>query len=215
MKGILSVILLMSLFSMSFLGFQIYVAQGSEVHDVAVTHVTAWPTWALPVSNININVTVENQGTVNENFSLTIYAGNLTIQTVNIVGLLPNSSSTLRIEWPIILYRITIFPPPWPLDKPMVENVTIWAEASVDAGEVDTSDNVYIDGVVTIIWCPPDIDGDGDIDIFDIIYVAGRYGSESGDPGYDPFADLDQDGDIDIFDIVTITSPGVYGTHYV
>ncbi len=216
MKGILSVVLLVFLFSLSFSGFQIYVAQGSEVHDVAISSVTAWPVF-LPPSVIYINVTVENQGTSSESFNLTVYAENLTIQTKSVVDLGPSASETRTFEGDISSppFRAMIFPPPWPPDEPMVENVTIWAEASVVAGEIDTSDNVYIDGIVTIIWCPPDIDGDGDIDIFDIVFVAGRYGSESGDPGYDPFADLDQDGDVDIFDIVIMANPGVYGVHYV
>jgi hypothetical protein len=35
---------------------------GSEVHDVAVTHITVWPNLTLP-SYVRVDVTVENQGT--------------------------------------------------------------------------------------------------------------------------------------------------------
>ena len=54
-----------------------------------------------------------------------------------------------------------------------------------------------------------DVDGDRDVDIFDIVAMAGAYGSETGDPEYEPNYDLDGDGDIDIYDIVA--AAGNYG----
>jgi hypothetical protein len=94
----------------------------------------------------------------------------------------------------------------------MIEDLTIRAEASVVAGEVDTSDNVYVDGTVTVIWRIGDVNGDGRIDIFDLVMLAGRYGSKPGDPRYDPLLDFSQNGIIDIFDVVATASS--YGTHY-
>ncbi|MFQ6068406.1 MAG: CARDB domain-containing protein [Candidatus Bathyarchaeia archaeon] len=214
MRRTLFTALLAVLVFLSFFGFQTRTAESSEVHDVAVSSVTAWPTFVVPAIDIHINVTVENQGTGNETFDLAVYAGNLTIQTVRVVDLGQGLSGTLTFEWRVFPdVWIMVFPPPWP-EEPMVENVTIWAEADVVAGEVDTSDNVYIDGTVTIIWWPPDVDGDGDIDIFDIVSVAGAYGSELGGPGYNPLLDFNQDGKIDIFDIVIMANPEVYGTSY-
>lgn len=46
------------------------------------------------------------------------------------------------------------------------------------------------------------MDGDYDVDIFDIVRMAGGYGTEPPDPRYDPQCDIDDDLDIDIFDIV-------------
>jgi hypothetical protein len=51
-----------------------------------------------------------------------------------------------------------------------------------------------------------DVDGDRDVDIFDIVLIAGAYGSEEGEPRYNPNYDIDGDGDIDIFDIVIAAS---------
>ena len=53
-----------------------------------------------------------------------------------------------------------------------------------------------------------DVDGDSDVDIFDILIIATGYGSNRGDPEYTEACDLDSDSKIDIFDIV------IAATHY-
>ena len=51
-----------------------------------------------------------------------------------------------------------------------------------------------------------DIDNDGDIDILDIMQVASRWNTTTGDPDYDESCDLDNDGDIDIVDIMKVAA---------
>jgi hypothetical protein len=53
---------------------------------------------------------------------------------------------------------------------------------------------------------PADLDGDGDVDIFDIVKIAIAYGTEIGDPLYDALYDLNNDGQVNIFDIVMAAS---------
>lgn len=53
---------------------------------------------------------------------------------------------------------------------------------------------------------PGDIDGDCDVDIVDIMLVAGRWGTSQGEPSYDARYDLDLDGDIDILDIMRVAA---------
>jgi len=53
---------------------------------------------------------------------------------------------------------------------------------------------------------------DRKIDIFDVVKVSIAYGSQGGEPSWDPESDLDPDGEIDIFDVVIVTS--IYGTTY-
>jgi len=54
-----------------------------------------------------------------------------------------------------------------------------------------------------------DVDGDHDVDIFDIVRMAGVYGVTYPDQRYDRQCDMDLDGDIDIYDIVA--AAGHYG----
>lgn len=54
-----------------------------------------------------------------------------------------------------------------------------------------------------------DVDWDFDVDIFDIVRIAGVYGSEEGDSEFLPECDIDRDGDVDIFDVVR--AAGNYG----
>ena len=50
----------------------------------------------------------------------------------------------------------------------------------------------------------PDLDGDDDVDIADIMLVASRWHTAVGDPGYHPAYDLDSNGVIDIVDIMLV-----------
>lgn len=49
-----------------------------------------------------------------------------------------------------------------------------------------------------------DINGDGSVDIFDVVILAKAFGTKPGDPNWNPNADLNSDGQVDIFDVVTI-----------
>lgn len=48
-----------------------------------------------------------------------------------------------------------------------------------------------------------DVDRDWDVDFDDIVVIAMAYGSEPGDPNWNPTADLDGDNDVDFDDMVT------------
>jgi plastocyanin len=51
-----------------------------------------------------------------------------------------------------------------------------------------------------------DVNGDGKVDITDLVLVASRFLATSGMPQYNSSADLDQDGIIDIVDLVLVSS---------
>jgi len=213
MKERLFVKLLLSSVALSLLVFQIPAVESSEVHDVAVTDVTVFPSGTFyPSMSVSANVTVENQGTGDETFNVTLYAGNLTIETLTVTHLAPGSNTTLTFEWEIFPYRIMIFPPPWDPTEVMSQNLTLKAEADVVLGEIDVADNIYVDGIINVVWLVPDINGDGKIDIKDIAQVAKAFGSYPGHPRWNPMLDFNSDEKIDIKDIAT--SAMIFGTAY-
>jgi len=74
--------------------------------------------------------------------------------------------------------------------------------------------NVYVHGPTTSIY---DINGDGKVDIKDIAIVAKAFGSEPGDPNWNPQADItgptgEPDGKVDIRDIALVARH--YGETY-
>jgi len=155
-----------------------------EFHDVAITQMATSKT--VTCNNVYISITVSNQGAFNETFNLTTYANTTIIQT-NVATLTIAESATISFLWNATdatkgNYRISTYI--WPIP-----------------GENDTSDNNFMDGwiCVTIIG---DVDGDFDVDIFDVVLISNAYQSQSGEPQYVPNCDIDGDGDVDIFDVV-------------
>ena len=59
------------------------------------------------------------------------------------------------------------------------------------------------------VTIPGDVDGDSDVDIFDIVSMADIYGTQKDDPDYNQYCDIDGDGTVGIFDIVI--AAGNYG----
>ena len=58
--------------------------------------------------------------------------------------------------------------------------------------------------------CLGDINGDGHVDVSDLGAILAAYGSQAGDPDFNPDADLDQNERVDISDLARLLS--VYGT---
>jgi len=155
--------------------------------DIAIINVTLSKNIVGEGYTTTINITITNQGELHETFNVTAYANTTIIDTLTDITLPSGNSTTITFQWNTTGYT--------------KGNYTITVYVHPVPGEADTTDNTYVDGWV-FVTLPGDVDGDRDVDIFDIVRIAGAYGSKKGDPKYDPNYDIDGDGDVDIFDIV-------------
>ncbi len=105
------------------------------IHDLAVINVTLSKTIIVQGGNLNINVTVTNQGNYTEAFGLTAFA-NTTVIQIQTVTLESGTSTILAFTWDTT---------GWALG-----NYTMSANASIRPQEIDTADNSYVDGTVTV-----------------------------------------------------------------
>lgn len=168
-------------------------AVASSNPNVAITNVSLQKTIVGQGFNVEIYVTIVNQGIDTEVANVTSYANETVVQTENIT-LSGISSTTLTFTWNTTTY--------------VKGNYTISAYVHLVGNETNLEDNELVDGwvFVTIVG---DVNGDRDVDIYDIVSMAGAYDTQKGDPQYIPNCDIDGDGDIDIFDIVI--AAGHYG----
>ena len=113
-----------------------------QVHDIAITSASAYPTTVEAGETVTISVTVKNEGTETETFfKLTVYYDDFAISTLGVMNLPPGVARTLTIPW--FTYGVT------------PSAYTIKAVADKVPNEIDIDDNTYFDGTVTII--PPPI----------------------------------------------------------
>jgi hypothetical protein len=158
----------------------------TEAYDTATTNVTPHKKVVCQGYTMNINVTVTNQGDFTETFQVTAYANTTMIETKE-VTLTSESSTTVTFTWNTAGFA--------------KGNYTISAYAWPVPGETDTADNRKEDGWVVIsIYC--DVNGDGIVDISDILDTALAFGATPGEPRWNPNCDLDDNGIIDISDIL-------------
>ncbi len=135
---------------------------------------------------ISMNVTVINYGVQTETFNFTSQTGSaLQEQTVT----LTQRDSTLLV----FSFNVT----GWSKG-----NYTLYCQASPVPDETDTSDNAY-QGlfVVSILG---DINGDCNVDMKDVGYVARRFQIGPTSPLWNPNADINDDLKIDMKDIGTV-----------
>jgi len=163
-----------------------YIIDLAQLPNLAVSTIIAPKTIIGQGFTLNVTVVVVNQGSRIEEINVTMYLNSEVLDSLS-SSVNGGESAFCNFTWNTSAY--------------FKGNYTISAVVDVVPGETDTADNTLFGGTVTVT-ISGDIDGDRDVDIFDIVGMAGVYGSEVGELDYVPNCDLDGDGDIDIYDIV-------------
>jgi len=156
-------------------------------HDVAVVGVFPSKTVVGEGYPMNITVKVKDYGTYNEVFNVTVYANKTAIWTREI-SLTSGTSAALTFTW-----NATGF---------AYGNYTISAYASPVQGEKDISDNLMSRTVTLTI--PGDINGDGSVNLQDLVFLAKAYGSSLGTARWNANADINGNLKVDLPDLVIL-----------
>jgi len=167
------------------------------LRDVAITNVRiVSQNVVYPGRIVVIEVEVMNRGNMTtETFDVTVYYDNNPIETRS-VTLGPWSKTTLTFYW----NTSGLMP---------CNNFTISARASPVPYEINLENNIFVDGWVKIKM-RGDVNGNGIVDIYDVVAVASIYGVVEGDPSWNPDCDLAPPwGLINIYDVVTVCA--LYG----
>ncbi len=172
------------------------ISEATPYHDVGVTDVEVGKTVVGEGYLTKINVSVKNKGFFAENLTLKVYANSAVIHT-QIVSLNAGESAKITFAWNTAGFAKAKY--------------TIGAYATPVSGETRTFDNTLVAGSVTVSIIG-DVDGDFDVDIFDVVKITSCYGKKRGDSAYNLNADIDDNGLINIFDVVMCT--GHYGQKY-
>jgi subtilisin family serine protease len=154
--------------------------------NIAITDVSSQKTIVGQGFTAEIYVGIVNQGINSETFNVTSYANGTVIQTRSIT-LSGVGSTTLTFTWNTTTYA--------------KGNYTLSAYAWPVPNETNIVDNTLIGGSI-LVTLAGDVDGDYDVDIFDIVAMCGAYGSNESEPLYVSNYDINSDGQIDILDIV-------------
>jgi len=162
----------------------------SIVNDVAILSVTPSNDTVYQGQTVNITVIARNEGTTTETFNVTAKYFNLIIETETVTNLPQSESTTLVFNWNTT-------------DVPTDFNYEIRAEAIPVANETDLADNTFFDGTITVEKPPllGDVNRDGVVDASDLFDLSVAYGSELGDPHWNPDCDFNWDNKVDASDL--------------
>ncbi|MGB8779056.1 MAG: NosD domain-containing protein, partial [Candidatus Bathyarchaeia archaeon] len=165
-------------------------------HDVAVPDVQTSKTVVGLGYNMSITVIVADYGAFNETFTTTVYANTTAIyaQSMNLAS---GTTKTITCAWNTtnLVYG----------------NCTISAYALPVQGETDTANNNFTGGVVTVT-IPGDVDGNGRVNMGDVVSLCTAFGSTVGQSRYVPNCDIDNNGRVDMSDLIIALRH--FGQHY-
>jgi hypothetical protein len=117
-----------------------FVPRTNYHRDIAISNIVPSKT-SLPYGEtLNVDVELENQGNLTENFRVTLYANTTSLGTRYMHSLLPEAFQNLTFKWNTTNFELGTY------------KLKAIAETVLD--ESETSDNTFIDGDVTVTLPP-------------------------------------------------------------
>jgi len=161
------------------------------IRDVAVVEIKPTPQKVYPGRTVNIYIVVSNLGNVSESFTLNVYIDKNLLGKTEIVDLSPGENETVCFTWDTEGLLCCFWH-------------SISANISVVSYENDVTNNFLelIRGVKIKMF--GDIDGNGTVNLTDLILLAQSYNKKIGDPLYNPDADIDENGIVTLRDLVSV-----------
>lgn len=160
------------------------------VHDVAVSAVIVSRAFAyvgIPAQPVKFDVTIANQGSFTESFTVALKANTTVIGTQQVTSLASGASIVLTFSWDT---------------SPVAKGKYVMSSTATLAADANPSNNVYTMPGFFDARKAGDVDGDGDVDVDDLVQVWQHQFSVS----VPNFYDIDNDGDVDVDDLVTVWS---------
>jgi hypothetical protein len=154
------------------------------IRNIAVKDVSALYTETYVGRIIPINVTVLNEGDIPESFTVSLFYDTTLISTEDVTDLQPKENVTITFNWDTGTVSPSLTP------------YTIMANATVLPHESNTTDNTLVDGTVKLKILG-DVNGDGTVNITDLMTWDAAYLSHPGDPNWNEQADIDYNGVVD------------------
>ena len=164
------------------------------VPDTAIVNAVSGKTIVGKTLHFNASVALANQGYFEEVFQISVYANGTLVALQNIV-LVGNASvpASLRCNTSALSYG----------------NYALSVHVTPVFGETEIADNTYPCGTI-LVTIPGDVNGDGKVNVLDLISIAVHLGHKNGD-GHTPQssdwwkcmnADLTNDGAINVLDLI-------------
>jgi hypothetical protein len=121
-----------------------------------------------------------------------------------IADVTPVNSSTMLIAYPLMYSdKWNMGTPGWihtSYDNSTSTTTLNW----VEVGDLENHLKVAALSILRIIHLRCDVNGDYEVNILDLVMVAGKFGKKKGDPGYNPNFDFNQDNKVNILDLVKV-----------